>query len=346
MPGEGFLAKHFYKTFILFSTLLVLSLHATRFFLLPALFSCTTETGCLTKVSLAYPANTEQTGYADIFAFDNDRLMQLDSYMHCGSFSEENLHFRSQYGEKIIFVCTNGQRDIADWTAINSMDALDGVFVELGKEQRSSLCMTGSGLASAGSGETCSINMTRIASEVILRSLNIDFRDRSHEGAEVSDLKAYLINVNTICSITADGDIMPLGIMNAGRLEPDDMAGFAQPDLIVQDIRTDIDSIRQQLDMRFICYPNASRTESPGTPFTRLVIEGKMDGETCWWPIDINRGQDAEEPGIHRNRQYIFDMTLTGKGTSDPDIPIDTEKAEIKMEIRIWNEKDDYTVRF
>ncbi len=300
----------------------------------------------MTKISVSYPEHTDYSGYLDIFAFDNDMLMQLDSYMHCESFSERSLHFRSQYGEKTIFVCANGQRDIINWATVNSIESLNEVYVELSKERKESLCMTGIGEASAGSDETCFIDMKRMASEVIIRSLSFDFSGKSYEGIKVHDLKAYLTNVNTRCSITAEGDIMPLSIINAGRFEPGDIENFIQQDMIIQNIPADIGNTPCILDLKFLCYPNASRTEGPGTPFTRLVIEGTMNGNTCWWPIDINRYPDSEKPGIHRNTQYIFDIRLTGKGSSDPDTPLEKENADIKMEIRKWNEKEDHIVRF
>ena len=81
-----------------------------------------------------------------------------------------------------------------------------------------------------------------------------------------------------------------------------------------------------------------------GSPFTRLVIEGKIQGETWYWPIDINR--DEAGVGIERNSRYVFDIILRSKGTKDPDTPASPEMTEIKFETRKWKEKDGYHVEF
>ena len=329
------------------STLSTLFLsNATIPYLLSALFSCTPMTSIMTKVSFEESGYTSPAGYIDVFTFDNDRLMQLDSYMHYSSFSGNSLNIRSQNGNKKIFICSNGQRTKAGWSSINSMAALDNVYVELSQEDRNTLCMTGMGETIAGSGEVCNIEMQRIASEVVLNSLRCDFSGKIYEGSEVSDVKVFLTNVNTRCRITAQGEIMPLSIINAGCLEPADLETFLQPDLVAQSIPNNIGTKRYEAGIRLLCYPNASTMESPGTPFTRLVIEGVLDGDTYWWPIDINRGKGAEGVGLYRNTQYIFDVVLTRKGSSDPDRPIEQEAADIKMEIRKWNEKENYQVHF
>ena len=329
------------------STLSTLILSTTTIaYLLPVLFSCTPMAEIMTKVSFYESGPAGQNWYADIFTFDNDRLMQLDSYMHYSTFSGQDLSIRSQNGDKKIFVCVNGQRTKTGWSSINSMDALDDVYVELSRESRNALCMTGIGESIAGSGENCEIELRRIASEIVLNSLRFDFTDKSYEGEKVYDIKVYLTNVNTRCRITDEGEIMPLSIINAGGLDPDETEEFLEPDMIVQSIHGSIGNDKYEADIRLFCYPNASSQVSPGTPFTKLVIEGVLDGQTYWWPIEINRGNGIDKPGIYRNTQYLYDIVLTRKGSSDPDTPIDTDTAEIKMKIRKWNEKEDYQVRF
>ena len=86
--------------------------------------------------------------------------------------------------------------------------------------------------------------------------------------------------------------------------------------------------------------------EGPGTPFTRLVIEGKIRGETFWWPIEINREDGTQVPGIHRNCRYVFDIVITRKGNKDPDTAIGKETADIRMETRPWNEKEEQVIPF
>ena len=85
-----------------------------------------------------------------------------------------------------------------------------------------------------------------------------------------------------------------------------------------------------------------------------VVIEGKIQDETWYWPIDINRdsgpgeegGGPGEGVGIERNRRYIFDVTIRGKGTKDPDMPVTSMMAETILKVQTWKEKEEYYVGF
>lgn len=318
--------------------------------LLPALFSCApgfSETGQETHTVLSLCCSTrspEEMSGIDLFTFNNDRLMHLDSYQHLDGPGTIVDH-RSQNGEKLLFACTNIAMDRYGWASVNSFDSLKGIMAELSHEKRGSPCMTGSICIEAGSGQTYRMEMKRIAGEVVLRSIGCDFRDRGYDGCVITDVKVYLTNVSSSCAVTSDGAIVPTSIVNSGRLDMDDVMNFAEPGLIFQEMQ-DIDSKVRTADIRMRCYPNAGKEDCPGTPFTRLVIEGKLDGETCWWPININRSGLTEEEGIYRNRQYVFDIMIRNKGTSDPDTVIKTDDADIKMTILPWKEKEDCSVQF
>lgn len=318
--------------------------------LLPALFSCTRTIDTIeasavraveTAIMMDVDVKSEDVSSLDIFAFDNEGAMHLDSYQHLDRVDTQRLSLRSQSGRKRIFICANGQRSIYEWAGINSMESLEKTFVDLRKERRKALCATAEGTVTAGDGKEYRMELRKIASEIVLNSIGCDFTGKIYEGKSITDVCVYLTNVNAECRLTADGHIVPSGIINAGGLEKDDIESFDEPDLLYHEISTPIDGKRIKTGISLICYPNTSVREGPGTAFTRLVIEGKIDGETYWWPIDINREVSSDEPGIHRNCRYIYDIMLTRKGTKDPDTVIDTEAADISMKIATWNEKEE-----
>ena len=62
------------------------------------------------------------------------------------------------------------------------------------------------------------------------------------------------------------------------------------------------------------CYPSDAAVESMGSPFTRLVIEGKSAGRICHYEFAINRGEDCggeDNAGISRNCRYVYEIMLT-----------------------------------
>ena len=76
------------------------------------------------------------------------------------------------------------------------------------------------------------------------------------------------------------------------------------------------------------------------------MIEGMLDGELYYWPIDINRDADSHEYGVLGGHRYIYDIKITRKGSSDPDIPVRTEDFVISQKIAEWREKENYAVVF
>ena len=322
----------------------------TTLLLLPALSSCTDsvdpvsakseDTVMTTKVTLELTDEASIPGQIDIFAFENSGAGHLDSYQHIESSDCRTIEFRSQSGEKHVFICADGQRDIYGWAGINSYESLDKIYIDLRKERREALCATAEGIINAGSGIIHHMELRKMASEVVLRSIRCDFSGTGYEGETITGVCVYLTNVNTQCALTADSHIIPMETANQGGLDPDDVESFREPDMIFREMAEDIGRKSHDVDMSFICYPNTSVRESPGTPFTRLVIEGKIRGETFWWPIDINREDGTQEPGIHRNCRYVFDIVITRKGNKDPDTAIGKETADIRMETRPWNEKE------
>lgn len=324
--------------------------------ILPALFSCADGTvfpadaennaEVTTKVMLEVPEDHFVRGSVDIFAFSNEGAGHLDSYQHMDSFTGQNISLRSRSGEKKIFICANGQRSAYGWAIVNSTEALDKIYLELQKERRMALCGTATGVITAGHTGPNHMELRRIASEIVLRSIRCDFTGSGYDGESITDVCVYLTNVNSRCPVTADGEILPGETINSGKLDMEDVAGFSEPDMVYQRMSGSITADWKNVDMSFICYPNTSSREGPGTPFTRLVIEGRIEGETYWWPIDINRDSGTESPGIHRNSSYVYDVSITRKGVKDPDTAIGTEAAEVAMDIMPWREMDDRRVMF
>lgn len=340
------------------SSIFYLKLTLSQFFtliLFPLLFSCQSiyEThgpdggnDCGTILKVAGLQGNARGSSLDIFTFDDKREGLLDSYQSWESFSGSEVYLRSGSGSKSVFACYEGQRSRQEWSLVNSRKTLDGLYADLRKESREHLCMTGYASTDVGNGQTCYIKMRPLASEIILRTVSCDFSGRSYNDRKISDVKVYMINVNAQCSLTAEGVVMPIEIINAGGLDEEEMSDMHEPDLLMRELSNDITEDISSVNISFLCYPNASQSESPGTPFTRLVIEGKIDGETFWWPININREKDTEEQGIYRCRQYIYDLTITRKGSSDPDVVVKTDAVRLQLDIKPWKEVDTYQVSF
>ena len=78
-----------------------------------------------------------------------------------------------------------------------------------------------------------------------------------------------------------------------------------------------------------------------------MVIEGTLDGDRTYYPININREEgDAGASGVHRNMSYKYDITITRRGVDDPDTPVAVDMIGIPMFIEEWNGKSHRTITY
>lgn len=304
-------------------------------------YSAENECGTSVKTSISINGKAENL---DIFTFDNDRMERLDSYQR---FEKEDLRIcdiATRTGEKTMVIIANSETDRYDWIDINCRKALEKRIFNLEDESIGNPIMTAEQQFKAGS--TCHVQLTPLGGEIVLRSLRCDFSGRTYEGEKLRDIKVYLTNVNASCGIQTDMDDYPSRIINAGRLDLNVLKHFRHPEMIYAEIDNPVGTGRVYPDIKFKTYPNSCLEESVGSPYTKLVIEGRIQDKTYYYPIPINRKRDADEPGIRRNRSYIYDITITRTGLTDPDGSIEGLELAINLEVKEWKEKDWYDVRF
>lgn len=278
----------------------------------------------------------------DIFVFNDDMLKRLDSYTRLENAEKEDIDVSARSGPKIMGIIANCCHDRYEWSNINSFNALCGIKTDLEEEEREHPIM--SGIIRTGTDESNEVSLEPLCSKVVLKSIRADFKGKPYNGKEINNISVYLINVNARCNFMNDGEILPERIINCGRLSEFDLAGFKDPGLIFQRIPRAVGTQTCMPGISLICYPNNGRYDTSGSPYTRLVIEGELDGNVWYWPININRHDGSN--GIGRNCTYIYDVTITGKGSTDPDIVADPEMLNIKFNAKEWLEKDEYGVRF
>ena len=310
--------------------------------------------GCSEEVHAPEPQNTkyiqgadyrtiydlEQDSALDIFAFEDDIFRRLDSYQRIEDFSGDNTAISSTGGNKIFVLCLNIGRKRYEWTDIRSYSSLKGVFCNLESERCDSRSMSGEFIGAAGSVHASSI-LKPIACEVVLKSIGCDFSGTPYSQSVIEDVRVYLINVCATHPVLCDDDYRPSRYINMGLFNPDDVLNFKDECSIIQNVAEVIDINTIYPEVTLLCYPNSPDEDSPGSPCTRMVIEGKVDSQIYYWPVTVN-GKE----GIERGCRYTYDILIRRKGVTDPDTPIDPASVEINMRIKPWKEKEEYYVGF
>lgn len=279
----------------------------------------------------------------DVLIFGTDSLQRLEAYQRFETPAADRIFLATTAGDKQVFACANSRYAAEDWMKVNSVYGLEDFCVELESEKRDFPTMAGACSIPAGGTWAGVLSMRRLTCEIVLNSIRCDFRGKPYKGEPMLDARAYLINVNAQSRIFEDSDGKPLKIVNVGSMNVADTDRFEEPDLIVQDLPARIGEEALFPDISLRCCPNHGTEESPGSPFTRLIIEGKVQGETYYWAVTVNRDEGS---GIESACRYIYNITIRRKGSRDPDSPACIEDIGFTYRETEWKEKDPYTVFF
>ena len=314
---------------------------------LPCPDGCFTETtNHSVKLAVQKPAAGQITSI-DALVFNNDLLQRIDCYQRFENNVIQTINVSSTSGEKLLMACANTGFSLYDWRMIYTPEGLKQMKTDLEDEMREFPVMSGVTYFAAGENNTkpSPLKLRRVSAEIVLRSLSSNFTGRAYEGEKLRNIKVYLTNINVTSPIWDETGI-PERYINHGRLNFDEVARFNDPSLIYQEIEGEVGKDIITPDIRLWCYPNTCQNEGIGTAFTRLVIQADIQGETWYWPIDINRNEGEGGNGVHRNSVYTYDIVIRRKGSADPDTAISTGDIDIKTDIREWNEKDEYSIPF
>ena len=303
------------------------------------------ETETETTFNINNSISTSDGVTLDIFAFEDDAMLRLDSYQRLNDFKGHVSHISSTGGNKLFFICANSQKSSYEWTEISSYRSIEKVNGDLEKENPSMPLMTGECRSKAG-GIDKTITLRPLVSEIVLKSISCNFSDTPYSNRHISDVKVYLINVSASCPLSCKDGLRASRIINRGQFNNSDVRNFTDPDIIVQNIPSKIDRATLFPHIRLLCYSNLIYKGEENTPDTRLVIEGKIDSKTYYWPIRINNEGTSEYFGVSRGNRYIYEIHIRRKGVTDPDIPFIPHTADIKMTVRPWTEKEEYGVEF
>jgi len=338
--GESFsavLVTQFSKT----STLLISATLASS--LLSVSCASPREMDCkfpIAEVSISCRApEKSNAGSVDLFFFNDDELGRLDSYQRVDSLDGNVIQASSREGKKRLVVLANTSKDKYTWSDISCYETLTKATYSLDKESPDSPVMSGETLLSAGADKSCSVKLEPLMAEVVLRSIKCDFSGRPYSNAKLENIKVYLTNVNSRCKLYTDSLYLPEGILNVGGLNESDVATLTHPEMIFREIEEPVGmgSIRPYL--RFYCYPNEAAEESLGSPFTKLVVEGTVNGKVTYYPVCV--GRDIEgKGGISRNKSYLIDLKITRLGSEDPETPVMEGSVVVVAEVADWREKD------
>lgn len=288
-------------------------------------------------------------GVADVFIFNDDDLRRIDSYQRLEIGAGNTVDAASRKGDKIVVLIYNPQQESYDWSSISSYESISAMYSDLRLENAATPLMSGTVRINAADDCSFDIPVQPLLSEIFLRSIRCDFAGRPYAGAKLENVFVYLSNVNSLAKVISTDRFIPNAPLNSDGLPYDAWNSMKNPEMVYADLDRDIGKETVYPEIRLYCYPNSSEEDTAGTPFTRLVIAGDIEGKRYYYPININKGEFGEIggcSGIGRNCRYVLDVTIRQTGVTDPDIAVSGERVQIALSTEPWDSLPETEIEF
>lgn len=261
----------------------------------------------------------------DIFVFNDDEVRRLDSYCSTGTPESAYLQVNSSAGDKLVVILANCSGRSFTYDEFKSYSSLESVVWRLKDEDPGRPVMSGECQISAGAEGYTPVKLTPLMADVCLDFLKCDFSGRGYRSRTLENCSVFLTNLSGSTEILRQDGFRVSELENAGKLDPAYLSSMKHPEMIRRTVTPG-----QWSPVDLYCYPNDSADDMMGSPPTRMVVQGDIDGVTYYYPVDINRegfGYTSGPHGLSRNVKYSYSLLITRKGSTDPDTPVEPEQV-------------------
>lgn len=280
----------------------------------------------------------------ELFVFRNegDDSGNLDAYKKLSGdeiSSLSDVPLRSTTGKKLVYAVLNSHDE--DWSGVRTLSDFQAKLAMLQREKSGDFTMVGSAETTLELTAEVPVTVSRLVAKVQLGGLKCDFSGTPYEGASLTDVKVYLTNVYGSKTYALNTNPATACILNAEGLVNGDVEGCAMPSALYKEIGEDVGAATTNVSHSFYCYENMVDAQSGSDRFTRLVVEGKLNGNTYYYPVNINRegfgySSDNDHYGVRRNTVYTIDVTICRPGSTDPDGVLEYGDMHTTVSIKDW----------
>lgn len=238
-------------------------------------------------------------------------------------------------GKKIIYAVANSHRE--NWKGINSRALFEQQTALLEQDNVKEFLMSGSTEAELHLASTVSFSISRMVSRIKVSSIRTAFAGGPYEGMQLKGVKVYLTNVQAEKNIS-NGSGHNLKLFNANKYVEADAGLCVMPGMLYDDLQTDIVDTGYNVPRYFYCYGNTTQKEDSANKFTRVIIEGELNGVRYYYPVVLE--------GIERNCCYSIDVTIKRPGSLSPDSDVERGTLLASVSVLGWNTIPDNVVEF
>jgi len=273
-----------------------------------------------------------------LFFFQADSLGRLDAYQRLEGEIPATVTGVSRSGEQILVAFAGYAADRYAWGDVDTYAAIRERSFSLAEDRPDAPFLSASCHLDEGASRSASLTLRPMLSAIRIRTLSCPFSGMPYEGRTLDSLKLFLSYVCDRCRPLQAGEDRSVSWMNPGYADSSAIARMARPDMVLQETGLSVGAARKTLGNTLYAYPNPAVDDAFGQMRTRLVLQGILDGQVCYYPIPL--------PDLRPSRVLEVDITLTRMGSPDPDIPTESGAVVLETETVPWQEADASTVHF
>ena len=293
-----------------------------------------------TRVTNYVTAQAYETAVNDVQIFVFDSKGALATYLDADT-TTTGISINTIYGEKTVYAVVNGP----DLSEITTQDELENTAVDLGANSTTTskgFVMVGSSTCNvSGSTATVSIAVKRLVARVALQKITNSL-PASYGSLTVNNV--MLINVagnqNLECTASISTWYNKMGRKD-GASATQIIYGTtnlaSHPTLTFMSVGKSVEnggSLAPTTPYLFYTYQNNSTSEGNGwsntfsARKTRLVVTATIGGTKYYYPVSISNPQ--------RNTAHTVELTITGLGSTDPDILVQKGAITATVTVDPW----------
>ena len=301
-------------------------------------------------------ANDANINTLEILIFNNEQgaengLLEVYKNLSGSQLADlSNIEITATTGAKKIFIIGNSHIE-SRLKSIAKFSDFEAIESSLLNEDTKDFCMTYNSETTLSPVTEITAELTRLVARVKLGSLKTNFAETSFEGMSLEDVKIYLLNAHSNKLLYNGEAAGSTTIFNYKRAATSDYESAKMEGILYESINTPLAPGGDITSHFFYCYENLLASETDTDRFTRLVIEGKLNGTTYYYPININREGFGYVPttshkGVKRNASYSINCVISGIGSNDPDVIIESSAISVDITVTDWEDVDTADINF
>ena len=246
-----------------------------------------------------------------------------------------SLTIKTVTGKKVVYVVANSHK--SDWSDSMTRSSFEEQIACLQNEDVKNFTMVAVKELTVYLESTITMTLSRMVSRIKLNSVNVSFAGTPYEGNALQNVKAYLTNVQAH-KLLFDGSGSNLKVLNSKKYVAEDMAGLAMQGMLYDELAESMSGTTYSTPHYFYCYENSLSEETETDRFTKLVIEGTLNGITYYYPVPIK--------DLKRNSCYSIDVKIFRPGSLDPEKAVEVGTLDLRLNIQNWNTLPGSVVEF